>query len=68
MGTLGAAILQQVNTVLPGNHTEVSLRVIRRVPAHARKFSINHNVPLIQMEHILGLAKFEEDWVSFDDR
>jgi len=41
--------------------------IIRNIPAHARKFSINHNVPLIQLEHVLRLAKFSEDWVSFDD-
>lgn len=40
--------------------------IIRKVPAHARKFSINHSVPLIQMEHVLGLAKFDESWVSIE--
>lgn len=40
--------------------------VIRHVPAHARKFSINRNVPLIQLEHVLRLAKFDEDWVSIE--
>lgn len=38
--------------------------IIRHVPAHARKFSINRNVPLIQLEHVLRLTKFDEDWVS----
>lgn len=40
--------------------------VIRRVPAHARKFSINHSVPLIQMEHVLKLTEFDESWISIE--
>ncbi len=41
--------------------------VIRTIPAHARKFSINHSVPLISKEHVLRLAKFQDDWISFED-
>lgn len=41
--------------------------IIRNIPAHARKFSINQNVPLIQIEHILQLAKFSEDWIFLND-
>lgn len=40
--------------------------IIRRVPAHARKLSINHSVPLIQIEHVLRLAKFDKIWVSIE--
>lgn len=38
--------------------------VIRDVPGSATKFIINHNVPLIEPEHVLRLAKFEENWVE----
>lgn len=38
--------------------------VIRHVPGSAIKFIINHNVPLIEAEHILRLARFDENWVE----
>ncbi len=40
--------------------------VIRKVPAHARKFSINHSVPLIKIEHVLSSIKFDESWISIE--
>ena len=42
--------------------------IIRHVPAHARMFSINRDVPLIQMEHVLKLANFDEDWISIKSK
>lgn len=41
--------------------------IIRNIPAHARRFSINHSVPLITMEHVMQATQFDEDWISFDD-
>jgi hypothetical protein len=38
--------------------------IIRHVPGSAVKFIINHNVPLIEPEHVLRLAKFNENWVE----
>jgi len=38
----------------------------RHVPAHATKFRITESVPMLEMEHVLRLARFEEDWVSID--
>jgi hypothetical protein len=38
--------------------------IIRHVPGSAIKFFINRNAPLIEAEHILRLAKFEESWVE----
>ena len=36
----------------------------RHVPGSAVKFIINHNVPLIESDHILRLARFDENWVE----
>ncbi|MGR3179878.1 MAG: hypothetical protein ACUZ8E_17700 [Candidatus Anammoxibacter sp.] len=41
--------------------------IIRKVPAHARKFSINQSIPIIQMEHILNLTRFNKSWVTIED-
>ncbi len=38
--------------------------IMRHVPGSAVKFIINHNVPLIESEHILRLTKFNESWVE----
>ena len=36
----------------------------RHVAGSAVKFIINHNVPLIEPQHILNLTKFNENWVE----
>ena len=41
--------------------------IIRKVPAHARRFSINQSIPLIQMEHILNLTRFDVTWVTIEN-
>lgn len=38
--------------------------IIRHIPGSAVKFIINHNVPMIEAEHILRLARFDEKWVQ----
>lgn len=36
----------------------------RKVPAAARKFSITRNVPIIEVERVLRLAGYRDDWVE----
>ena len=36
----------------------------RHVPGSAVKFIINHNVPLVEPEHVLRLTKFSDDWIE----
>lgn len=36
----------------------------RHVPGSAIKFIINHNVRMIEAEHVLRLARFNENWVE----
>lgn len=41
--------------------------IIRNVPAHARKFSINRSVPQIEMEKVIDMTKYDKSWVSIHD-
>ncbi len=38
--------------------------VKRRVPGSAIKFRINQDPPMIEVKHILQLAKFRDDWIE----
>lgn len=38
--------------------------VKNHVPSHARHFTINHNVPTIDDEHVLNFIKFKTSWIS----
>ena len=36
----------------------------RKVPVAARKFSITRNVPIIEAERVLSLARYSDDWIE----
>jgi len=36
----------------------------RQIPASARRFTINPNIPIVQPESILAAIRFREDWVT----
>lgn len=38
--------------------------VLRRVPASARRFKINPNVPMVQPETILAAIRFKPEWIT----
>ncbi len=38
--------------------------VLRSVPGHARRFSINRNVPIVAVESILAASRFTPDWIT----
>lgn len=38
--------------------------ILRHVPASARRFRINPNVPLVQPESILAAIRFNPDWIT----
>jgi len=38
--------------------------IIRSVPGSARQFSINRNVPLVGVDHVLRLVRFNKDWIK----
>lgn len=40
--------------------------ILRTVPPSARKFSINRNVPLVEVSQVLAYVDFREDWISID--
>lgn len=40
----------------------------RKIPAHARKFSISRNVPQIPMEKVLKAIKFDKSWISIENK
>ena len=37
----------------------------RSVPPAASKFRISHNVPIIEFQHILRLARYDDTWIEF---
>ena len=39
----------------------------RHIPAHARTFSIRNDVPIINMEQVLALTEFVDDWIVLDE-
>jgi len=41
--------------------------ILRIVPAAARKFRIARNVPVIEFEHILRLARYCDSWIEFQE-
>lgn len=58
--------------IVTGNHCFTwqphgsQFTIKRHVPAHAKKFRITESVPMLEMEHVLRLARFDEGWVSID--
>jgi hypothetical protein len=41
--------------------------IIRKVPAHAKKFSINHDIPAVPIDKILPEIGFDESWIDLNN-